>query len=122
MGLHGSLSPAWCFLRTENYATSPVLGTRPLQSGDPRGHEPQFLPAEDAEGPQQSRPDAGCKLLHSASEPYINPTTRGQLGELLSVCLTWWQALQGPGPYLKVDMSVGEAVGTALIEEINIFD
>lgn len=92
-----------------------MLGTRPLQSGDPRDHEPQFLTAEDAEGPQQSHPDAGCKLLHSASEPYINPTTRGQLGEVLSVCLTWWQALQGPGPYLKVDMSVGEAVGTALI-------
>ena len=25
-------------------------------------------------------------------------------------------------PYLKVDMAIGKAVGTALIEEINIFD
>ena len=58
-----------------------MLGTRPLQSGDPRVHELQSLPAEDVEGPPQSRPDAGCKLLHSTSEPYINPTTRGQLGE-----------------------------------------
>lgn len=27
-----------------------------------------------------------------------------------------------PGLYLKVDMSIGEAVGTALVQEVDVFD
>lgn len=59
-------------------------------------------------------------LAANCCTPPQSPTLSQPLGaslgrELLSVRLTWWQALRGPGPYLKVDMSVGEAVGTALI-------
>lgn len=31
-------------------------------------------------------------------------------------------AAPGPGPYLKVDVSIGEAVGTALVQEVDVFD
>lgn len=27
-----------------------------------------------------------------------------------------------PGPYLKVDMSIGKAVGTSLVQEVDVFD
>lgn len=43
---------AWGSLRTENDATSPVLDTRPAQSGGQCLHEPQSLPMGDVGRPQ----------------------------------------------------------------------
>lgn len=87
-------------------SASHVLG-RGLQSGNQPCVSLSFLRRMWVGRPQCTCPDMVVSG-GQASTP---------AGGAAPSCLTL-----GPGPYLKVDVSVGEAVGTALVEEVDVFD